>query len=71
MNDAMKIAGDPAHTGRGSRFFRKNYKEDKWSGDESVFDKQMKMPNVNANKLDYQKEIGLNLEIPIEPLRTS
>lgn len=66
MNEAMKVAGEPTLTGRASRFFRKNFKEDHWSGDESVFNKQMKMPNVNLKKHDYQKEIGLNLETPTE-----
>jgi len=26
----------------------------------------MKMPNVNANKADYQREIGINLDLPKE-----
>lgn len=70
MNDAMKAVGEATLTGRGSRFLKKSYKEDNWSGDESVFNKQMKMPNVNANKADYQKEIGLNLDVVTEPQRT-
>lgn len=70
MNEAMKVVGEATLTGRGSRFFKKSYKEDNWSGDESVFNRQMKMPNVNANKADYQKEIGLNLDVPTEPMRT-
>lgn len=63
MNDAMQVAGENTLTGRGKGFFRKTFQEDNWSGDESVFNKQMKMPNVNLNKVDYQKEIGLNLDI--------
>lgn len=64
------MAGAPTLTGRASKFFRKSYKEDNWSGDESVFNKQMKMPNVNNNKIEYQQEIGLNLDVPPEPTRT-
>lgn len=72
MNDAMKVVGDATLTGRGSRFFKKTYKEDNWSGDESVFNKQMKMPNVHATKQEYQREIGLNLDknLITDPLKT-
>jgi hypothetical protein len=45
MNDAMKFGGEATLTGRGRQFFKKTYKEDNWSGDESVFNKAMKMPN--------------------------
>jgi hypothetical protein len=62
MNEAMKVAGENTLTGRASRFFRKTFKEDNWSGDESLFNKQMKMPNVHVNRIEYQKEIGLNLD---------
>jgi hypothetical protein len=42
---------------------KKTFKEDQdiFSGDESVYEKQMKMPNLNLNEVDYQKEIGVNL----------
>jgi|LauGreDrversion4_2_1035121.scaffolds.fasta_scaffold357292_3 hypothetical protein len=40
--------------------------EDNWSGDESVFNKQMRMPNVYNNKRDYQREIGLNLDTEVK-----
>ena len=53
LNDAMKVAGNATLTGRGSKFLQKQFKEDNWSDDESVYNKQMKMPNVNANKIDY------------------
>lgn len=55
--------GMPANTGRGKKFAAvKHFKEDNWSADESIYAKQMKMPNVNAGKIDYQGQIGLNLD---------
>ena len=58
----MGVIGKPTLTGRGQKFVSvKHFKEDKWSDDESVYVKQMKMPNVNSNKIQYQKEIGINL----------
>lgn len=50
---------------------KKTFKEDHdlFSGDESVHEKQMKMPNVNLNEADYQKEIGVNLH-PAKDLTT-
>lgn len=63
MAAAMRTGGENALAGRGSRFFKKKtFKEDNWSGDESVFNRQMKMPNVNTTKQEYQREIGINLE---------
>lgn len=53
LNDAMKTAGNATNAGRGAKFLQKKFKEDNWSDDESVYNKQMKMPNVNANKIDY------------------
>lgn len=62
LNNAMNVIGKPAHTGRGQKFVSvKHFKEDRWSDDESVYLKQMKMPNVHNNKVDYQREIGINL----------
>jgi hypothetical protein len=50
----MKVVGKPTITGRGSKFVSvKHFKEDNWSQDESVYLKQMKMPNVKTNKLEY------------------
>ena len=50
----MNVIGKPAHTGRGQKFVSvKHFKEDNWSDDESVYRKQMKMPNVQNNKIDY------------------
>lgn len=48
MNEALKAVGDTAKTGRGRALFKKEYKEDKayGSADESVFERQLKMPNV-------------------------
>lgn len=51
----------------GRAFYKKEYKEDDWSGDESMFEKQIKMPNVQNNLQDYMKEIGLNLDAHTEP----
>lgn len=50
---------------------KKSFKEDQdiFSGDESVYEKQMKMPNINQNEADYQKEIGVNLH-PAKDLTT-
>jgi hypothetical protein len=61
MNDAMKLGGYQMLTGRGRNFEKKNFIEDRWSSDESKYNKQMKMPNVKANQYEYQKEIGLKL----------
>jgi len=48
MNEALKAVGETAKSGRGKTFFKKEYKEDKayGSADESVFERQLKMPNV-------------------------
>jgi hypothetical protein len=32
------------------------------SGDESAYEKKMKMPNLNAPKAEFQREIGVNLD---------
>ena len=48
----------------------KNYKEDNWSDDESVFNRQMKMPNIKATKVEYQREIGLNLDALVPEEKT-
>lgn len=62
LNNAMSVIGKPTITGRGQKFVSvKHFKEDNWSDDESVYVKQMKMPNVHTNKIQYQKEIGINL----------
>ena len=61
MNDAMKVGGEATLTGRGKKFFKKTFREDNWSGDESVFNRQIKMPNIDVDKEDYEKEIGLHL----------
>ena len=38
MTAAMQTVGENALPGRGSRFFsKKAFKEDNWSGDESLF----------------------------------
>lgn len=38
LNNAMKVSGKPALTGRGQKFGAvKHFKEDKWSDDESVY----------------------------------
>jgi hypothetical protein len=36
------------------------------SGDESVYEKKMRMPNLNLPKADYQREIGVNLDLKEE-----
>ncbi len=36
------------------------------SGDESVYEKKMRMPNMNLTKADYQREIGVNLDLKQE-----
>jgi hypothetical protein len=55
--------GKPAHTGRGKKFAAsKHFKEDNWLVDDSIYLKQMRMPNVNTNKYDYQGQIGINLD---------
>ena len=48
MNEALKAVGDTAKHGKGRALFKKEYKEDKayGSADESVFERQLKMPNV-------------------------
>ncbi len=49
----MALAGYNMETGRGRNFQKKSFAEDKWSSDESIYDKQMKMPNVKANNYEY------------------
>lgn len=52
LNNAMSIIGKPTITGRGQKFVSvKHFKEDNWSEDESIYNKQMKMPNVHSNKI--------------------
>lgn len=52
LNNAMGVIGKPTITGRGQKFVSvKHFKEDNWSDDESIYAKQMKMPNVNTNKI--------------------
>lgn len=64
MNVAMKVTGHNTLTGRGKKFSKaKNFKEDNWLADDSIYLKQMKMPNVQTNnKLEYQEQIGINLD---------
>jgi hypothetical protein len=63
MNVALKTIGQNTHTGRGKKFsVAKHFKEDNWLADESIYLKQMKMPNFNTNKIEYQGQIGINLD---------
>ncbi len=39
LNDAMTLAGYNMETGRGRKFQKKSFVEDKWSSDESKYDK--------------------------------
>ena len=39
LNDAMTLAGYNMETGRGRKFQKKSFVEDKWSSDESNYDK--------------------------------
>ena len=39
LNDAMKLAGYNMETGRGRKFQKKSFVEDKWQSDESNYDK--------------------------------
>ena len=72
MNEAMALAGYSMLSGRAKYFEKKTFLEDRWSSDESIYDKQLKMPNVKANKFQYQKEIGIKLiENPFEKENTA
>ena len=53
MNEAMALAGYSMLSGRAKYFEKKTFLEDRWSSDESIYDKQLKMPNVKANKFQY------------------
>ncbi len=63
MNVALKVIGQNTFTGRGKKFsVAKHFKEDNWLADDSIYLKQMKMPNYNANKQEYAAQIGINLD---------
>jgi hypothetical protein len=66
LNEGMHLRRPGSNTHR--NLPSKSFKEDatpagNLSGDESVYEKKMKMPNLNALKADYQREIGINLDL--------
>ncbi len=62
-----KRGGNKTHRNLPQKVFKEDVKPlvggaNNLSGDESVYEKKMKMPNMNAPKADYQREIGINLD---------
>jgi hypothetical protein len=70
LNEGLHLRKQPPAAKSHRELAKKTYKEDQTpeggitSGDESVYEKKMKMPNFNASKQDYQREIGINLDAP-------
>lgn len=56
LNEGMHVTKKPDRKSHRD-LAKKTFKEDETlinlSGDESVYEKKMKMPNFNSNKLDY------------------
>lgn len=63
-----KRSGNKTHRNLPQKVFKEDATPDggNFSGDESVYEKKMKMPNMNAPKADYQREIGINLDLKEE-----